>query len=139
MNKKKVMFVCTGNSCRSQMAEGFARSLAGGRWDVYSAGLEPAGINPLALKVMGEAGIDISGQTSDLIDPDLMKSMDLVITLCGDAEERCPVTPPGVQRLHWPLPDPAAAVGSPEEVLEVFRQVRDTIRRLVASLWATCR
>lgn len=129
--KLKVMFLCTGNSCRSQMAEGWARHLAGDWLDVYSAGLEPKGLNPLAVDVMREAGVDISGQTSDPILPDLLVQMDWVITLCGDAEERCPVTPPHVARLHWPFPDPARVQGTPEEVRVRFREVRDGILRQV--------
>lgn len=129
--KRKVMFVCTGNSCRSQMAEGFARALAGDQWEVYSAGLQPAGVNPLAVRYMAEVGIDISAQTSDALDPELMRRMDHIITLCGDAEERCPLTPPSVRRQHWPLPDPARASGSEQEVARVFRAVRDDIARRV--------
>lgn len=136
-NKKKLMFVCTGNSCRSQMAEGFARGLGRDAWEVWSAGLEPKGVNPLAVKAMAEVGIDISGQTSDLLDPDLMSRMDYIITLCGDAEEHCPVTPPNVHRAHWPLPDPARAKGTPEQVVATFRQVRDEIRRRVEEFLAS--
>lgn len=135
--KKKVLFLCTGNSCRSQMAEGFARALAGDRWEVYSAGLEPAGVNPRAVQVMREVGIDISGQTSDPIDSDLLRQVDLIVTLCGDAAERCPVTPPEVRRLHWPLEDPAGATGSEEEVLAKFRRVRDEIRQRIRFLLAS--
>ncbi|MEW6547445.1 MAG: arsenate reductase (thioredoxin) [Bacillota bacterium] len=134
MAKKRVMFLCTGNSCRSQMAAGFARHLGGDRWQVYSAGLEPAGLNPRAVEVMRELGIDISGQVSRAIDPDLLRSMDLVVTLCGDARDRCPVTPPHIRRLHWPLPDPARAEGTEEEIMAVFRRVRDEIQELVAQL-----
>ncbi|MCL6615297.1 MAG: arsenate reductase (thioredoxin) [Firmicutes bacterium] len=134
--KKKILFLCTGNSCRSQMAEGFARALAGDRFEVYSAGLEPAGVNPRAVQVMHEVGIDISGQTSDPIDPEILPKVDLIVTLCGDAADRCPVTPPQVRRLHWPLEDPARATGTEEEILARFRQVRDEIRRRVESLFA---
>jgi len=116
------------------MAEGFARALAGDRWEVYSAGLEPAGVNPRAVQVMREVGIDISGQTSDPISSDLLSEVDLIVTLCGDAAERCPVTPPEVRRLHWPLEDPARATGSEEEVLAKFRRVRDEIRRRIRFL-----
>ncbi|HHV63088.1 MAG TPA: arsenate reductase (thioredoxin) [Firmicutes bacterium] len=134
MDKKRVMFLCTGNSCRSQMAEGFARALFGNNWEVYSAGIEPAGLNPRAIEVMREAGIDISRQTSDHIDIEFLEKMDLVVTLCGDAEERCPVTPPNVRRIHWPLPDPAKAKGTEEEIMAQFRRVRDEIRRRVEEL-----
>lgn len=132
--KRKVMFLCTGNSCRSQMAEGFARALFGATWEAYSAGIEPAGLNPRAVEVMREVGIDISSQTSDPIDPGLLKQMDLVVTLCGDAEERCPVTPPEVKRMHWPLPDPAKSKGTEEEIMARFREVRDEIRKRVEEL-----
>lgn len=134
VKRKRVMFLCTGNSCRSQMAEGFARHLGGERWEVYSAGLEPAGLNPRAVEVMKEVGIDISGQSSKCIDPELLRSADLVVTLCGDARDRCPVTPPHIRRLHRDLPDPARAEGTEEEIMAVFRRVRDGIRELVGQL-----
>lgn len=125
--KMKIMFVCTGNSCRSQMAEGIAKHLGRNRFEVYSAGLEAHGVNPRAVKVMSEIGIDISGQTSDEIDPKLLNTMDYAITLCGDAEERCPITPPQVTKMHWPFDDPAKATGTEEEIMEQFRIVRDAI------------
>lgn len=90
MAKLKIVFICTGNSCRSQMAEGFARHLGGDGWEVHSFGLEPKGVHPLAIEVMREVGVDISGQSSKGIDEGLLRSADLVVTLCGDAEERCP-------------------------------------------------
>lgn len=122
------MFLCTGNSCRSQMAEGFARAIGGDRVEVYSAGLRPLGVNPKAVQVMQEAGVDISSHTSGGIDPDLLNAMDYAITLCGHAEEQCPVTPGHVTKLHWPFDDPAQASGTPEEVMAEFRRVRDEIR-----------
>lgn len=137
--KLKVMFLCTGNSCRSQMAEGWARALGGDICEVHSAGLEAHGLNPRAVAVMAEAGVDISRQASKLIDPSLLNAMDLVVTVCGDAEERCPVTPPHVRRLHWPLPDPAKAQGTEDEVMAQFRRVRDEIRTRVAALLAELR
>ncbi|WP_203651103.1 arsenate reductase (thioredoxin) [Secundilactobacillus yichangensis] len=124
---KRVYFLCTGNSCRSQMAEGFARTLLGSRWEVQSAGVETHGLNSLAVQVMGEVGIDISKQYSKLIDLDYLNSCDIVVTLCGDARDRCPVTPPQVQRVHWPLSDPAQATGSDADKLRAFRKVRDEI------------
>lgn len=127
----RIMFLCTGNSCRSQIAEGFARALGGEAFEVYSAGLEPQGLNPQAVEVMREAGIDISRQTSDEIDPDLLDRMDYAITLCGHAEERCPITPAHVRRLHWPFDDPAKATGSQEEVMKEFRRVRDEIQKRI--------
>lgn len=129
MLKTKIMFLCTGNSCRSQMADGLAKHLGGDRFEVYSAGLEAHGLNPRAVKAMGEIGIDISGNTSDVIDPKLLGQMHYAITLCGDAEERCPITPPTVTRIHWPFPDPAKASGSEEEVMASFRLVRDSIAK----------
>ncbi len=135
----RVLFLCTGNSCRSQMAEGWARALEKDLWQVESAGLEPAGVNPRAVAAMAEAGVDISGQTSKMLDPAAFDRLDLVVTLCGDAEERCPLTPPSVQRLHWGLPDPARATGSEEEIQQVFRRVRDEIRSRLQSLAAQLR
>lgn len=130
MSKRtKVMFLCTGNSCRSQMADGLAKRLGGDKVEVYSAGLEAHGVNPRAVKVMAEIGIDISQNTSDIIDQALLSQMDYAITLCGDAEERCPVTPPTVRRLHFPFPDPAKATGTEEEIMEQFRLVRDAISK----------
>jgi arsenate reductase len=132
--KMKVLFLCTGNSARSQMAEGLARHLSQGRLDVYSAGLEPKGLHPLAVAAMDEVGIDIRRQTSKGIDPDLFNGMDLIITLCGDAEERCPVTPPHIQREHWPMEDPAQAVGGEGERREIFRETRDALRERIIDL-----
>lgn len=130
----KIMFLCTGNSARSQMAEGWARHLGGTEVEVHSAGVEPKGINPWAIQVMREVGIDIGGQTSKGIEPELLRSMDVVVTLCGDARDRCPVTPAATRRLHWPLADPAAAEGAEEEILGAFRRIRDEIRDLVKGL-----
>jgi arsenate reductase len=127
----KVMFICTGNSCRSQMAEGFARHYGKGLLDPYSAGLMPAGVNPNAIKVMKEIGIDISGQTSDPIDEELLRKMDVIITLCGNAEAACPATPPEIKRLHWPVDDPVGTVGTEEEVLNAFRKARDEIKERI--------
>ncbi len=128
-NKKKIMFLCTGNSCRSQMADGLAKELGGDNVEVYSAGLEAHGLNPRAVKVMAEIGIDISVNTSDEIDQTLLSQMDYAITLCGDAEERCPLTPPTVKRIHLPFPDPAKATGTDEEIMEQFRTVRNSIAK----------
>ncbi|MFC6254278.1 arsenate reductase (thioredoxin) [Secundilactobacillus hailunensis] len=133
---KRVYFLCTGNSCRSQMAEGLARTLLSPEWEVRSAGVERHGLNPVAVQVMAEVGIDISQQYSKLIDPDYLANCDVVVTLCGDARDRCPVTPPQVRRVHWPLPDPAQAVGDEETKLRVFREVRDEIQaRIEESKW----
>lgn len=130
----QIYFLCTGNSCRSQMAEGFARQYFGQQWRIASAGIETHGLNPRAVQVMAEKGIDISQYHSKLIDIDYLNSSDLVVTLCGDARDRCPVTPPTVKKQHWPLPDPAQAQGSEMEILAVFRQVRDEIQRRVQEL-----
>ncbi|MDE3283776.1 arsenate reductase (thioredoxin) [Lacticaseibacillus parahuelsenbergensis] len=133
----RVYFLCTGNACRSQMAEGFAKRLLSQQWQVRSAGLEAHGLNPLATKVMAEKGIDISRQQSKVIDNAALQQADLIVTLCGDARDRCPWTPPSVRRLHWPLKDPAAATGSPTEVLQEFRNVRDAIEIRVRALAAS--
>jgi arsenate reductase (thioredoxin) len=124
----KIMFLCTGNSCRSQMAEGFAHELAKGFIEAYSAGLNPAGVNEKAVKVMKEIGIDISQQKSKPIDEELLKKMDVIITLCDNASEACPWTPPEIKRLHWSLSDPAKAVGREEEIMNEFRKVRDEVK-----------
>ena len=134
MDRPLIYFLCTGNSCRSQMAEGFARQILGRRFDVVSGGIEPSRVNPLAIRVMAEAGIDISHHESKPIDQDLLGRSQIAVTLCSDAEERCPLTPPQVRRLHWPLDDPARAKGSEEEVLAVFRRVRDKILRRIEDL-----
>ncbi|NMP23636.1 arsenate reductase (thioredoxin) [Sulfobacillus harzensis] len=132
-NDKPILyFLCTGNSCRSQMAEGWARHLGQERVEAYSAGLETHGLNPRAVVVMQEAGVDISDQESKLIDPDLLHRADYVITLCGDARDTCPVTPPEVTRLHWGFPDPARTEGTNAEIMAQFRHVRDGIRDRVA-------
>lgn len=132
---RKIYFLCTGNSCRSQMAEGFAKQILGSDWQVESAGIEKHGLNPLAVQVMAEKGIDISKQTSKLIDMDYLMHADLVVTLCGDARDRCPITPPSVRKLHWPLQDPAQATGDKEAVLNVFREVLDEIQERIIQLY----
>lgn len=128
---KKIMFLCTGNSCRSQIAEGFVRVLGKGIMEPYSAGLTPAGVNEKAEQVMKEIGIDISHQTSKSIDEQLLKTMDIIITLCDNAAESCPLTPPQIKRLHWSLKDPAKAPGTEKEVMNEFRRVRDEIEKRV--------
>jgi arsenate reductase (thioredoxin) len=128
MTKPIVYFLCTGNSCRSQIAEGWARHLGGDKIEVYSAGVEAHGLNPRAVATMKEANVDISQHTSKLINPDLLHRADYVITLCGDANDRCPMTPPHVTRLHWGFEDPARATGTEEEVQTKFRDVRNAIR-----------
>jgi arsenate reductase (thioredoxin) len=130
----KVMFLCTGNSCRSQMAEGFARDLGKGLIEARSAGLMAAGVHPRAIAVMREVGIDISRQRSREIDPDLLRTMDVVITLCGNAKEACPRTPPEVKRLHWPVEDPVGTIGTEETIMREFRRARDEIREKIQGL-----
>ncbi|TVQ29462.1 MAG: arsenate reductase (thioredoxin) [Wenzhouxiangella sp.] len=131
-----ILFLCTGNSCRSQMAEGFARSIAGDRANILSAGIEAHGKNPRAIAAMAELDIDISAQESTRLSDDMLSRTDLVVTVCGHADEHCPVLPPGTRRVHWPLPDPAKATGSEEEITAQFRAVRDDIRQRVESLLA---
>ncbi|WP_054677966.1 arsenate reductase (thioredoxin) [Lacticaseibacillus sharpeae] len=130
---RQIYFLCTGNSCRSQMAEGFAAKYLPD-WRVASAGVETHGLNPKAVAVMAGVGIDISQHQSKLIDLDYLNSSDLVVTLCGDARDKCPMTPPTVERRHWPLPDPAQAQGTDAEIMQVFRDVRDEIERRVKAL-----
>ncbi|GAB4270433.1 MAG: thioredoxin-dependent arsenate reductase [Deferrisoma sp.] len=127
-----MLFLCTGNSCRSQMAEGWLRHLGGDRYEVFSAGTRPQGLNPRAVRVMAEAGVDISGHTSDPVEKYLGEDFDLVVTVCGGAKESCPVFVGRVKdRQHWPFDDPAEAAGTEEEVMAVFRRVRDEIRARV--------
>ncbi|QQK80202.1 arsenate reductase (thioredoxin) [Salicibibacter cibi] len=127
MSKKTIHFICTGNSCRSQMAEGWAKHYLGNDWNVYSAGIEAHGLNPNAIKAMAEVDIDISNQTSDVIDTELLNNADMIVTLCGDAAGRCPMTPPHIRREHWGFDDPAKAEGSDGEKWTVFQRVRDEI------------
>lgn len=124
----RVLFVCTGNSARSQMAEGLLRQLAGSRFEAFSAGVEPTRLNPLAVRVMGEIGIDISSQRSKHLSEFLGESFASVITVCDSASESCPVFPGANDRRHWSFGDPAVATGTEEERLAVFRRVRDAIR-----------
>lgn len=130
----RLLFLCTGNSCRSQMAEGFARHLAGDRAEIRSAGIEAHGKNPRAIAAMAEVGIDISAQESTRLSDEMLAGCDLVVTVCGDADEHCPVLPPDVRRVHWPLPDPAKASGSEEQLRDQFRAVRDDIAQRVREL-----
>ncbi|MGP4071526.1 arsenate reductase (thioredoxin) [Piscibacillus sp. B03] len=135
MSEKPVLyFLCTGNSCRSQMAEGLGKEILGDKWEVHSAGIEAHGLNPKAVEMMNEISIDISNQESSIIDSDLLNRTNLVITLCGDARENCPVLSPNVESEHWGLVDPAKAEGTEEEVNQVFREVRDEIKRRITEL-----
>lgn len=127
MAKKTIYFLCTGNSCRSQMAEGWAKKLLDDEWEVRSAGIEAHGLNPNAVKAMAEVGIDISDQESEMIDNEYLNNATMAVTLCGDAADRCPMTPPHVRREHWGFDDPAKAEGTEEEKWQVFQRVRDEI------------
>ncbi|WP_337019381.1 arsenate reductase (thioredoxin) [Oceanobacillus massiliensis] len=127
MSKKTIYFLCTGNSCRSQMAEGWAKHYLDEAWEVKSAGIEAHGLNPNAVKAMNEVDIDISEQKSEIIESDILNNATLAVTLCGDAADKCPMTPPHVKREHWGFDDPAKAKGTDEEKWAVFQRVRDEI------------
>jgi len=129
-----LLFLCTGNSCRSQMAEGWARHLAPGWLHVESAGIEAHGKNPRAIAVMAEEGVDISGQESTKLTDEMFARCDYLVTVCGHADEHCPVPPPGMRKEHWPLSDPAKATGAEDEIMAEFRTTRDEVRRRVAEL-----
>jgi len=129
--KPTVLILCTGNSCRSHLAEGLLRAAAGDLLNVQSAGSKPAGyVHPLAIRAMAEIGLDISQHRSKSMNEFLREPVETVITVCGHADQACPVFPGQVNRHHWPFLDPAHAVGTEEEKLQVFRQVRDEIRRV---------
>lgn len=128
MEKKNILVLCTGNSCRSQIAEGYLRFFAGDKANVYSAGIETHGVNPKAVQVMAEDSIDISNHTSNNVDEYLTIPFDLVITVCDNANEACPFLPGKFQRFHYNFPDPAKAKGTPEEIMDEFRRVRDLIK-----------
>lgn len=129
-----VLFLCTGNSCRSQMAEGWARAHSKAGISIHSAGIEAHGKNPRAIEVMNEAGVDIAAQESTVLDAGMLAAADIVITVCGHADEVCPVLPSGTRKLHWPLADPARATGSEAEIMQQFRNCRDEIRARVDEL-----
>lgn len=130
---KKIYFLCTGNSCRSQIAEGYGHQFLEG-WEVRSAGIETHGLNPRAVEVMAEDDVDISNQKSELIDMDYFNSCDLIITLCGDALDKCPMIPKEINHEHWDLQDPARVSGTDAEILEAFRKTRDLIKEQVEKL-----
>ena len=129
--RTKVLFLCTGNSARSQMAEGYLRHIAGDEFEVMSAGIEPKGLNPLAVEVMKEVDIDISRQTSKDVREFLGQAIPYVVTVCDNAKQRCPIFPRTYKFLHWSLEDPAEVTGSREEKLAVFRRVRDEIKQRI--------
>jgi arsenate reductase len=132
MTRQRVLFLCTGNACRSQMAEGWLRHLAGDRFEAFSAGVEPHGLDPKAVTVMAEVGVDISGHTSDAMARYADMPMDFFITVCDRAAESCPIPPPGSTTLHWSFDDPPTVVRERtlfgEAALDVYRRVRDKIR-----------
>ena len=125
---KNILVLCTGNSCRSQIAEGYLRHFAGGKANIYSAGIETHGVNPKAIAVMSDDGIDISAHTSNHVDEYLTVPFDYVITVCDNANEACPYFPGDVKRFHYNFPDPAKAAGTAEEVMAEFKRVRDMIK-----------
>lgn len=133
MDKQRVLFLCTGNSARSQIAEAFLRKYGGDRFEAHSAGLEPKGLNPFTVKVMDEIGIDVSSQTSKGVDTYLGKLLfQYLVTVCDDADKNCPTVWPGVNnRMHWSFQDPAAVEGTDAEKLAKFREVRDLIEAKV--------
>ena len=137
MAARRVLFLCTHNSARSQMAEGLLRQLGGDRFDVHSAGTEATRLRPLAIAAMRELGIDISHQVSKTLDPYLEQRFDDVITVCDDANETCPVFPNATRRLHWSVPDPSKATGTADEQLGVYRRVRDDLRARIEKELAT--
>lgn len=132
--KMHLLFLCTGNSCRSQMAEGWARVLGGRGLEVQSAGIESHGKNPRAIAVMAEVGIDISTQASTQLTDAMLEWADYVVTVCGHADEHCPALPSATHKEHWPLNDPAKASGSEQHIKAVFRASRDDIKRRVEDL-----
>jgi arsenate reductase len=130
--RKRVLFLCTGNSCRSQMAEGLLRSLGGDRFEVHSAGSKPAGyVHPMAIEAMREVQLDLTGATSKSLTQFDGQSFDYVVTVCDNAKEDCPVFPAVAKMVHWSFDDPASATGNDEQKMRVFRRVRDEIRHRV--------
>ena len=136
MDKTVILVLCTGNSCRSQMAEGFFREYGGSEIEVYSAGISSHGVNPKAIMVMADIGIDITHHKSESFERYLQTSFDFVITVCDNAAKSCPIFPGPALRLHWPFEDPAQAKGSEDMILVKFREVRDQIRQAVTG-WLT--
>lgn len=135
--KKNVLFLCTHNSCRSQVAEGFLRELFGDRFNAFSAGIEKTRVHPLAIKVMAEAGVDISGQYSKRVDELPEEEFDFVVTVCDKARESCPIPPRSGKIIHHSFEDPSRLKGDPEEVMEAFRKVRDQIKTWVEKTFST--
>ncbi len=134
---KKILVLCTGNSCRSQIAEGYLRHFAGDKATIYSAGIETHGVNPKAVQVMAEDGIDISHHTSNNVDEYTGIDFDYVITVCDNARENCPYFPTHAEKFHQNFPDPAKASGNPDEVINAFRNVGDMIKTWAAQFVKT--
>ena len=130
-DRKRVLILCTGNSARSQMAEGLLRELGGGRFEVFSAGTEKTHVRPLAIRAMGEIGIDIARQESKTLERFLGEPFEAVITVCDQAQEACPTFFGAKRRRHWSVPDPSRATGTEEEQLVVYREVRDAIKERI--------
>lgn len=128
MIRKRALFLCTGNSCRSQMAEGFLRHMAGDRFEVFSAGIKPTQVNPLAIKVMAEAGVDISSHRSKSFMEFIGQKIDYVITVCDNAKQTCPIFHGEYKKIHWDLEDPAEAQGNEQKKLVFFRKIEDQIK-----------
>jgi arsenate reductase len=137
MPRRRVLFLCTHNAARSQMAEGFVRALAGDRFEVASAGTEATRVHPLALRAMDEVGIDLRHHTSKTFDRFVDEPWDYVITVCDSANESCPIFPGATKRLHWSFPDPSAAQGTEAERLVAFRRVRDDLQARIRTWLAT--
>ena len=135
---EKMLFICTGNSIRSQIAEGFMKALGGKKWNVQSAGTISSYVHPLAIRVMEEIGIDISQQTSKSLDKFLNETFDYIITLCDNAAASCPVFPGQGKRLHWPIEDPIGAIGSTEERIVLFRRTRNEIKKRIEEFLTGC-
>ena len=139
MNKSKILILCTGNSARSQMAEGLLRHEGGVRFEVFSAGTKPSLVRPEAIFVMGEMGIDISGHRSKSVDEFAGQELDYVITVCDNAKESCPIFPAKTLMMHWPFEDPAGVQGSEDERIAAFRKVRDQIRSRILVFLRECK
>lgn len=136
MKKTNILFLCTGNSCRSQMADGWGKYFGGDAVTVESAGIESHGKNLRAISVMAEAGVDISGQESTKVTDEMVNKADVIVTVCGHADEHCPAVPASAKKIHWPLTDPAKATGTEEEIMAQFRATRDEVKERVRGLLA---
>ena len=134
IQKKKVLFICTGNSCRSQMAEGLLRDMAGNSFDVFSAGTHPSKVHPMSTAVMAEDGIDISEHTSDFINDYLNKGINIVITVCDSADSLCPSFPGDVERIHWSIDDPFRGWDINNNKIDSYRETRDILKKYIKEL-----